>query len=130
MTRLDSIIAVKDVEASARWYQQIFGFRNAHGGGDFAVLLAKDEDEVMLCLHAWEAHHHPTLTDSSTPAGNGLLIYFRTENITEVRQRLEDANWPLVEKEHMNTNSLRKEFSFRDPDGYFLTVTEWHEYEG
>lgn len=130
MTRLDPIIAVKDVSASARWYQQIFGFKNAHGGGSqFAVLLS-ETDEVMLCLHLWEAHHHPSLTDQNIPAGNGLLLYFRTENMEIIRNRLEQADWPFEEELHLNTNSLKKEFSFRDPDGYFLTVTEFHQYEG
>lgn len=29
-----------------------------------------------------------------------------------------------------NTNSFRQEFSFKYPDGYFITVTEFHIYEG
>lgn len=129
MTRLDPIIAVGNVEASAGWYQKIFGFKNAHGGTDFAVLLS-ETDEIILCLHSWEAHHHPTLTDQRIPAGNGLLLYFRTDNIEPIRKRLEEENWPVEEEMHLNTNSRRKEFSFRDPDGYFLTVTEFHQYEG
>lgn len=35
MMKLDPIIAVKDVEASVKWYEQIFGFKKAHGGKDF-----------------------------------------------------------------------------------------------
>lgn len=30
----------------------------------------------------------------------------------------------------LNTNSFRQEFSFKDPDGYFITVAEFHIYEG
>jgi len=29
MTKIDPIIAVKDVEASSKWYQQVFGFKIA-----------------------------------------------------------------------------------------------------
>jgi hypothetical protein len=32
MIKADPIIAVKDVEASAKWYEQIFEFKKAHGG--------------------------------------------------------------------------------------------------
>lgn len=129
MTSLDPILAVKDVEYSAKWYRDIFGFANAHGGSNFAVLKS-ETDQVILCLHEWEAHHHPTLTDPTIPSGNGLLLYFRTENWEKIMENLAERQWKIEEELHLNTNSLRKEFSFRDPDGYFLTVTEYHEYEG
>lgn len=129
MTKLDPIIAVKDVESSAKWYQQIFGFENVHGGNNFAVLKS-ETNEIILCLHKWEEHDHPTLTDQNVTAGNGLLLYFRTENIAIIKQNLDKINWSIEEEIHQNTNSLKKEFSFKDPDGYFLTVTEYHEYEG
>ncbi len=129
MTELDPIIAVRDVDTSAKWYQQIFGFENAHGGGNFAVLKS-ETNEVILCLHKWEDHHHPTLTDQSITAGNGLLLYFRTDNMEDIKKKLDHIAWPIEEEPHLNTNSQKKEFSFRDPDGYFLTVTEFHQYEG
>ena len=129
MTRLDPIIAVKDVEASSNWYQKIFGFKNTHGGEHFAV-LASGDNEIVLCLHKWGEHNHPTMTNSNITAGNGLLLYFRTENIKMILQNVVNAGWVIEEDVHLNQNSLRQEFSFRDPDGYFLTVTEFHKYEG
>ena len=62
--------------------------------------------------------------------GNGLILYFRTENINQIRQNVKTLGFPIEEDIHLNPNSLRKEFSFRDTDGYFLTVTEFHKYEG
>ena len=129
MTRLDPIIAVKDIEASSRWYQKIFELRNNHGGDHFAVLMS-DDDEIILCLHKWEEHNHPTMTNPSITPGNGLLLYFRTENMTNIYQNAVKAGCVIEEEIHLNSNSLRKEFSFRDPDGYFLTVSEFHMYEG
>lgn len=129
MTRLDPIIAVKDVEASAEWYGNIFGFNNAHGGDHFAVLTTKD-NEIILCLHAWKMDNHPTMMNADITTGNGLLLYFRTADWREIKQNLEKTGWPLEEEIHQNTNSLKREFSFRDPDGYFITVTELHIYEG
>ena len=73
MTRLDPIIAVKDIEASSRWYQKIFELRNNHGGDHFSVLMSED-DEIILCLHKWEEHNHPTMTNASITPGNGLLL--------------------------------------------------------
>jgi catechol 2,3-dioxygenase-like lactoylglutathione lyase family enzyme len=129
MTRLDPIIAVKDIEASSKWYQKIFELRNNHGGDHFSVLIS-DDNEIILCLHKWQEHNHPTMTNPSITPGNGLLLYFRTENMIDIYQNAIEAGCEIEEGIHLNPNSLRKEFSFRDPDGYFLTVTEFHKYEG
>ena len=129
MTKLDPIIAVKDVEASANWYQQIFGFKNVHGRKSFAVLTTENND-IVLCLHQWGEHGHPSLSNATITAGNGLLLYFRTRNMATIRKNLDEAGASIAEEIHLNPNSLRKEFSFRDPDGYFITVTEFHLYEG
>ena len=129
MTKLDPIIAVKDVEASSNWYQQVFGFKNIHGGKNFAV-LATEENDIILCLHKWGEHEHPPLADQTIMAGNGLLLYFRTNDMKAIRRKIDEVGSLIAEEVHLNPNSLRKEFSFRDPDGYFLTVTEFHIYEG
>lgn len=129
MTRLDPIIAVKNVTESAKWYQRIFGFRNAHGGENFSVLMS-EEEEVVLCLHRWEAHNHPTMQKPDLTPGNGLLLYFRTRKLQLIYENALHAGCTLEADMHRNENSLRQEFSFRDPDGYYLTVTEYHRYEG
>jgi hypothetical protein len=129
MTELDPIIAVRDVEASSQWYESIFLLKREHGGGNFSVLVSGD-NKIVLCLHKWEEHHHPTMTNPNIPAGNGLLLYFRTENMNEIYQNAKKAGCVIEEEVHLNPNSLKQEFSLRDPDGYFLTVTEFHEYKG
>ena len=129
MIRVDPIIAVKDVDSSSNWYEEVFGFKRNHGGDNFSVLLSED-DEIILCLHKWEEHNHPTMMNPNIPAGNGLLLYFRTHNMLLIYQNAIAAGSPIEEEVHLNSNSLRQEFSIRDPDGYYLTVTEFHEYEG
>lgn len=126
---VDPIIAVRDVEASSRWYQAVFGCSSAHGGSEFDVLLTPQGD-VLLCLHQWGVDSHPTMTDVSIPAGNGLILYIRTESMEEIRQTLHDMSYAVEEDITVNPNSRRREFSLRDPDGYYLTVTELHLYEG
>ena len=128
MTKLDPIIAVKDVEASAAWYQQLFGFRRTHGGDTFAVLVSED-DEIILCLHKWGEHDHPTMTNPGITPGNGLILYFRTKNMEAVRAGVEKSGSIIEEDIHLNPNSLKKEFSLSDLDGYYLIVTEFHKYE-
>ena len=83
-----------------------------------------------MCLHKWGAHEHPTMTNPSIKPGNGLILYYKTDNINAIRQNVEKLRHPVAENIHINPNSTKKEFSLRDPDGYYLTITEFHNYEG
>ncbi len=129
MTKLDPIIAVKDVEASSKWYQSVFGCRSLHGGKEFDVLVSEN-NEVLICLHKWGEHQHPTMINPGITSGNGLILYFRVENMKAIRQNVEKAGGLIAEDIHLNPNSTKKEFSLRDPDGYYLTITEFHKYDG
>jgi len=70
------------------------------------------------------------MTNPGITPGNGLILYFRTENMNVIRQNVEKIGGFIVEDIHLNPNSRKKEFSLRDPDGYYLTITEFHKYEG
>lgn len=129
MTRIDPIVAVKDVEASAAWHMRILGLQNLHGGAHFATLAAPD-GEFVPCLHAWGAHEHPTMLDPRTTPGNGLIPYVRTACLQEARKAVQEMDWKVEEGAHLNPNSRKREFAARDPDGYHVIFTEQHEYEG
>ena len=129
MTQIDPIIAVKDVEASSTWYQSVFGCRSMHGGKEFDILVS-ETNEVLLCLHKWGEHGHPTMLNPAIAPGNGLILYFRTENINTIRQNVEKIGSNVEQDIHLNPNSTKLEFSIRDPDGYYLTITEFHQYDG
>jgi len=129
LPKLDPIIAVKDVPASSAWYRQVLGCHSMHGGTEFDILVDEDGD-VLLCLHQWAAHGHPTMQDTSITPGNGLILYLRTHDMEGIRTNVERLKWPVEEEIHLNTNSTKREFSLRDPDGYYLTITEYREYKG
>lgn len=128
MIKIDPIIAVKDIEGSSQWYQSVFGCKRTHGGNDFAVL--KDEnDEILICLHKWGEHEHPTMKNPGITPGNGLILYFKSDNWDLIHLNIKKMGYPLEKDIHINPNSLKKEFSLRDPNGYYITITEYHEYE-
>lgn len=127
--KVDPIIAVHNVHESSKWYECLFNCKRIHGGDHFSV-LADENNEILLCLHKWGEQGHPTMKDASITAGNGLILYFKTENPDRIRKNVEEAGFKIEEEMHVNTNSLKKEFSLRDPDGYYITITEYHEYEG
>jgi len=109
MTKLDPIIAVKDVEASSKWYQKILGFKRTHGGNEFAVMVSED-DEIVLALHKWGDHNHPTMINPNLTAGNGVILYFRTKNLNIIRQNVSDIEGVIEVDIHLNQNSLKWNF--------------------
>jgi catechol 2,3-dioxygenase-like lactoylglutathione lyase family enzyme len=129
MTKLDPIIAVKDVEKSSQWYQAVFGFKSMHGGNEFDV-LNDENDKVVICLHRWGEHDHPTMKDATNQPGNGLILYFRTDKMEKIHQNAERIGHPIASEIQLNPNSNYKEFSVRDLDGYYLTISEFHKYKG
>ena len=124
MKRTWTIIGVKDVRASFKWYQSLFGQpETAPEHDDFGQLLDSD-GTVLLCLHAWGAHEHPSLMspDRATP-GNGLLLFFRVDDFDLALQRARGLVPRLEEEPHLNPNTRTKEFAVRDLDGYYVTIS-------
>lgn len=124
MKRTWTIIGVDDVRSSFNWYQSLFGQpQTAPAHDDFGQLLDSD-GTVLLCLHAWGAHGHPTLMspDHASP-GNGLLLFFRVDDFDQALQRARGLGTRFDEEPHLNPNTRTMEFSVRDPDGYYVTIS-------
>ncbi len=62
MTKTNPIIAVKDVDRSAKWYETIFDFKNTSPKGHGFAVLKNESDEIVLCLHSWEISRPSKLT--------------------------------------------------------------------
>jgi hypothetical protein len=60
--------------------------------------------------------------DHGTP-GNGLLLFFRVDDFDLALQRARSLVTRLEEEPHVNPNTQTKEFSLRDPDGYYVTIS-------
>jgi catechol 2,3-dioxygenase-like lactoylglutathione lyase family enzyme len=124
MTRIWTIIGVSDVRSSFTWYQSLFGQpATAPAHVEFGQLLDSD-GTVLLCLHQWGAHEHPSLMspDHAIP-GNGLLLFFRVDDFDLALQRARGLVPRLEEEPHINPSTRTKEFSVRDPDGYYVTMS-------
>jgi catechol 2,3-dioxygenase-like lactoylglutathione lyase family enzyme len=124
MKRTWTIIAVADVPGSFKWYQALFGQPPTHPAHyDFGQIVDSD-GTVLLCLHEWGAHGHPSLMSPhhATP-GNGLLLFFRVDDFDLALQRARSFVIRLEEEPHVNPNTQTREFSLRDPDGYYVTIS-------
>src|SRR5260370_20159307 len=114
MKRTWTIIGVSDVPTSLKGYQSLFGQPETRPGhADFGQILDSD-GTVLLCLHQWGAHEHPSLMsrDEATP-GNGLLLFFRVDGFDMALKRARALVARLEEEPHANPNTRTQEFSLR-----------------
>ena len=61
--------------------------------------------------------------DEATP-GNGLLLFFRVDDFDTSLKRARTLVDRLEDQPHTNPNTRTKEFSLRDLDGYYITISE------
>src|SRR4051812_30400604 len=88
MKRTWTIIGVRDVPGSVKWYQALFGQPQTPPSHDYFGQILDTDGTVLLCLHQWGAHDHPSLMNpDQAPPGNGLLLFFRVDDIDMALKR-------------------------------------------
>lgn len=124
MKRTWTIIGVNDVRASFAWYQTLFGQPQTEPAHSYFGQLRDDDGTVLLCLHEWGEHDHPSLTSPAraTP-GNGLLLFFRVDDFDAALQRARGLVAQLDTEPEQNPSTGTLEFALRDPDGYHVMVS-------
>ena len=123
-----TLLTVRDVEASSRWYQQLLGLRSDHGGPHYERLLA--DDVLVLQLHHRETeHHHGRIDDPDQALGNGVLVWFgEVADFDGVVTRAGELRAPVRKAPHRNppegegNGAGHREIWIEDPDGYVVVV--------
>ncbi len=125
--RPQPLIAVTDVEASSRWYQQLLGCESAHGGVEYERLVTNGV--LTLQLHRFDVeHHHGRIGDpEDKPYGNGVLLWFETDDFDAAMARAEALQAEIVMPRHRNpptgdSGPNHWECWLRDPDGYLVVL--------
>lgn len=124
MKRTWTIIGVADVTRSFNWYQSLFGQPESAPAHDYFGQILDTDGTVLLCLHKWGAHDHPTLSspDQAEP-GNGLLLFFRVDDFDEALPRARALVGQLEQEPQTNPATGTREFALRDPDGYYVMIS-------
>jgi predicted enzyme related to lactoylglutathione lyase len=121
------MIAVRDVEASSRWYQQLLGLESDHGGPEYERLLA-DGVLVLQLHHRDTEHHHGLIGDPDRDVGNGVLLWFgEVADFDGAVTRAEQLNTTIVLPPHRNPPEGQggpghREVWIKDPDGYTVVI--------
>ncbi|HEY2861369.1 MAG TPA: VOC family protein [Terracidiphilus sp.] len=127
--RPQPLIAVTDVEASSRWYQQLLGCRSAHGGSHYDQLV--HNSKLVMQLHSFDAeHHHGPIADKhDKPYGNGVLLWFEVDDFDAIMERATAMGVEIILPKHRNPPPSEGdggpnhwECWMKDPNGYTLVV--------
>lgn len=124
MRRTWTIIGVSDVARSFNWYQALLGLPQSAPAHDYFGQICDTDGTVLLCLHAWGAHEHPSLTSPElAQPGNGLLLFFRVDDFDQAVPRARALVTRLDEEPNVNPATGTPEFALRDPDGYHVMIS-------
>src|SRR5687768_11337688 len=108
------MISVTNVQASARFYANLLGANRRHGGDDYEQLLIGGE--LILQLHSPDADdNHEALVDANAPAGNGVVLWFETDNFESVLTRITEHGIPLDREPFENPFARQLECWLHDP---------------
>jgi catechol 2,3-dioxygenase-like lactoylglutathione lyase family enzyme len=125
--RPQPLIAVTDVEASSRFYQRLLGVESAHGGPEYER-LERDGVLVMQLHRFGVAHDHGPIGDpGDRPYGNGVLLWFETDEFDAAVERAGELGAEIVLAPHRNPldgdgGPNHREVWLRDPDGYTVVL--------
>lgn len=124
MQCLWTIIGVADVPRSFAWYQSLLGQPATQPAHDYFGQIIDTDGTVLLCVHRWGDHEHPSLASpENVEPGNGLLLFFRVEDFDQTLDRARDLVAALEKEPNVNPNTGTSEFALRDPDGYYVMVS-------
>ena len=118
------LIAVRDVRASSRWYQQLLqvGALPEHEHRDVYSRILCD-DHLILQLHAWDEEDHPNLVNADlAPPGHGVLLWFEVDDFDAAVERARSLRAEVIEEPHVNQAAAHMEMWIRDPDGYLVVI--------
>jgi catechol 2,3-dioxygenase-like lactoylglutathione lyase family enzyme len=122
--RSQPLIAVRDVRASSRWYQQLLGLDALpeHPHRDVYERILCD-GRLVLQLHAWDKENHPNLVNpGAAPPGHGVLLWFEVDDFDAAVGRARALRAEVVLEPHVNPAPNHREVWLRDPDGYVVVI--------
>lgn len=121
------LINVRNVPVSATFYCNLLGAQRGHGGEDYEQILIGSE--LIMQLHAPEADaNHKVLVDVSMPFGNGVVLWFETDDFPALLDRIEKFGIALDREPTESPFAKQMECWLGDPDGYQVVVASTSGY--
>ncbi len=119
-----TLIAVRDVRASSRWYAELLGADPLpdHSHRDVYDRIFHS-GRLLLQLHAWDAEQHPNLVNAdAAPAGHGVLLWFQVDDFDSAVERARVLQAEVIAQPHVNPAPRHREIWLRDTNGYVVVI--------
>ena len=110
-------IPVKDLERSAKWYEEILGFKLIYIEEEAAVMKISEQSQTVVCLV--KTIKHQPMKFPENQFGVGKYYNFIPDDIEEAHRTLLTKN---VKVNQISGEGTTKFFTFYDPDGNPLGV--------
>jgi len=126
-TRVEAqtLIAVRDVRASSRWYAELLGADSLpeHPHRDRYDRISCS-GQLLLQLHLWDEGDHPNVVnESAAPPGHGVVLWFQVDDFDAAVARARGLGAEIVLEPHVNPNHQHREIWLRDSNGYVVVVS-------
>ena len=82
------------------------------------------EGQLLLQLHHRDAHEHSGMWNPEIPSGNGVILWFRTDDFNDAVERVRAIGAEIVTEAHVNPNADQHEIWLRDLDGYLVVLSD------
>lgn len=108
-------IQVRDLEAAGKFYEEIVGLTRSESPNEHAIVFGNSP-----CVFAVRSPFPGVDLDAIPQLGAGVGIWFQSDDVGGLHQRLVDAGVEIVTPPFMGPFGLT--LIFRDADGYQITV--------
>lgn len=106
---------VRDLEASAAFYENVVGLRRVPTPNPEAAVFAS-----AGIAFAVRTPFPGVDLDALPQLGAGIGVWFHDDDATGLHEKLRDQQVPIVQEPF--DGPFGTTFSFRDPDGYVVTI--------
>jgi catechol 2,3-dioxygenase-like lactoylglutathione lyase family enzyme len=120
-------LSVSDIEKSIYFYVKILGFKIEYKReeNNFAF-LSLNHSQIMID----QVNDNWNTGDLKYPFGRGINLQIEVDNISQIRDSLNENNYPILialkDNWYRVNNQLQgnREFLVQDPDGYLLRLSQ------
>ncbi len=106
-------LLVRDLETSRHFYAEVIGFKLSPEVRPNAVAFSTQPISFAV-------RKSPVDLDAGPELGRGILLWFRAEDAAALHERLKNSGVTITQG--LANGPFGKTFTFRDPDGYLITV--------
>lgn len=100
------LIAVRNVEASSRWYRAVLGCESGHGGQEYERIV---EDGRLI-------------RSGFQTVWKRRAALVQTDDFDGVVARVREMDAAVLEGPQVNPSANHREIWLRDPDGYVVVI--------